>query len=359
MKVQQELTLPLFAVIIAASLAHDVLASCPTTTQGPPCQEYWRTETVFIGLATRVVRTPINTGLMIGPYVQSTVYFYIEQAFKGIEGTEVVLELNHCGYFFKEGERYLVYAHRNPNNNKLDVRAGNSRTRPLSEASDDLNYIRGLSLEASGSRVFGNLTVPTFALSRNKFAGDALQNIRIILEGNDQHQEVFTDSAGRYEFKGLPAGTYKLRAEVPSYLRFDEQTLKLIGRECVPLNIYAMRNAQIAGKVLNTSGQPVRGVAVSLISADGNPEQVLSSKAPSAMTYTDETGRYRFSQLAPGRYLIIINRTEPAMSDGMEVSRLIPHLFYPGVNDLRDATVIVLRRDSQPEEYIFHLPTPE
>ena len=359
MKVQQKLTLPLFAVIIAASLAHDVLASCPTTTQGPPCQEYWHTEAVFIGLATRIERTPNNTGLMMGPYVQSTVYFYIEQAFKGIEGTEVVLELNHCGYVFKEGERYLVYAHRNPNNNKLDVRAGNSRTRPLTEAIEDLNYIRGLSSGASGARVFGKLTVPTFALKQNKFDGDPLQNIKLTLDGNDQHQELFTDGEGRYEFKGLPAGTYKLRAEVPAYLQFDEQTLKLIGRECVPLHIYAMRIAKIAGRVLNASGQAVRGVSVSLVSADANPEQILSSKAPSAMTLTDEAGRYRFSQLAPGRYLLIINRTEPAISDGMEVSRLIPHLFYPGVNDLRDATVIVLRRDSQPEEYIFHLPTPE
>jgi Carboxypeptidase regulatory-like domain len=356
-KVQQKLTL--FALIILASLAHDVLASCPTTTQGPPCQEYWRTDAVFIGLATRVVRTPNNTGLGIGPYVQTTVYFYIEQAFKGIDGTEVVLDLNHCGYFFKEGERYLVYAHRDRNNNKLDVRAGNSRTRPLSEAADDLNYIRGLSSGASGARVFGKLTVPTFALKQNKFDGDALPNIRLTLDGNDQYQEVFTDSEGRYEFKGLPAGTYKLRAEIPPYLRFDEQTLKLIGRECVPLDINAMRKAQIAGRVFNASGQPLRGVPVSLVSADASPEQILSRKAPSAMTSTDEQGRYRFSQLAPGRYLIIINRKEPAISEGTEVSRIVPHLFYPGVSDLRDATAIVLRSDQAPEEYNFHLPVPE
>src|SRR5215216_2529705 len=110
MKVQQKLVLCFFPLIILVGLTNDALASCPTTQQGPPCVEFWRTEAVFIGLANRVVHTPNNTGLAIGPYVRTTVYFSVEEAFKGVGETGIVLNLDHCGYLFKENERYLVYA---------------------------------------------------------------------------------------------------------------------------------------------------------------------------------------------------------------------------------------------------------
>ena len=242
MKVQQKLALCFFPLVILAGLANDALATCPTTQQGPPCQEFWRTEAVFIGVASQVVHTPNNTGLMIGPYVRTTVYFSIEEAFKGVVGTGIVLELDYCGYRFKENERYLVYAHRNPNTKELDVRAGNTRTRLLSEANEDLEYIRGLSSAGPGSRVFGKVAHSTHNLKESRFEVNALQNTKVILEGDNQRQEVVTDSEGRYEFKGIPAGTYRVRAEIPVHFNYDEQTIKVNGRECVPLDISARHN---------------------------------------------------------------------------------------------------------------------
>jgi len=72
-------------------------------------------------VADRVVPVPNNTALAIGPYLRSTVYFTIEEAFKGVGGTALVMELGACGYGFKEDERCLVYANRNPDNKQLDV----------------------------------------------------------------------------------------------------------------------------------------------------------------------------------------------------------------------------------------------
>ena len=58
MKSQQKLAIYLLSLLTLFSLTTDALASCPLVQQGPPCQEYWRTEAVFIGVANRVVRTP-------------------------------------------------------------------------------------------------------------------------------------------------------------------------------------------------------------------------------------------------------------------------------------------------------------
>jgi len=51
-------------------------------------------------VADRVVPVPNNTALAIGPYLRSTVYFTIEEAFKGVGGTALVMELGACGYGF-------------------------------------------------------------------------------------------------------------------------------------------------------------------------------------------------------------------------------------------------------------------
>ena len=349
----------LFAPLIFASSAISGFASCPITTQGPPCQEYWRTDAVFIGLVTRAVRVPNNTMLMVGPYLQSTVYFNVEEAFKGVDGSAVVFELDHCGYSFKENERYLVYAFRNYNTNKLEVRAGNTRTRPLSEAAEDLQYIRGLSSAEPGVRIFGKVVLSTVNIKHLGWDSEPLSNIKVILEGKKGRQEVITDSEGQYEFKGLPADDYEIRAEFPEYLSSGKYAIGRIGNGCVPVSLSARPKGQIAGRVLDNNGKPLRDVPVSLVSADAPLEEIVyesKEKAAWTFTYTNQEGSYWFSDLAPGRYLVVINRTEFERSRAAEAARLLPRLFYPGVSDPSGATVIVVGRERKAEEYNFNLP---
>jgi hypothetical protein len=349
----------LFALLIVASSAINTFASCPTTTQGPPCQEYWRTDAVFVGLVTRAVRVPNNTMLMVGPYLQSTVYFNVEEAFKGVDGSAAVLELDHCGYLFKENERYLVYAYHNFNTKKLDVRAGNTRTRPLSEAAEDLQYLRGLPSAEPGVRVFGKVALSTVNIKHFGWDSEPLSNIKVILDGKKGRQEVVTDSEGQYEFKGLPADDYEIRAEFPDYLISERYQLGRVSNGCVPVSLIARPKGQIAGRVLDNKGKPLRDVPVSLVSADATLEEILNEskeKAAWAFTYTNEKGSYWFSDLAPGRYLVVINRSEFERSRAAEAARLLPRLFYPGVNDTSGATVIVVGKERKAEEYNFNLP---
>ena len=179
------------------------------------------------------------------------------------------------------------------------------------------------------------------------------------MEGDDYRREIATDSDGRYQFKGLPAGTYRLRAEIPAGFRYDEVTLKVNGRECVPLDIAGISKWEIAGRVLDVNGKPLESVPVTLVPADVPVEQMLSEgkeKRSWTMTWTSKEGRYRFTQLAPGRYLLIINRTEQETVLGTSLSRSLPRLFYPGVSDVNSATVIVLGKDDEVREYEFRLP---
>ena len=318
MKVQQKLVSCFFALVTLVALSVDARASCPITEQGPPCQEYWRAEAVFIGTVNRVVYTPDKPTPENWMYVRRTVYITIEEAFRGIEAAALVLNLNSCGFNFKEGERYLIYAHRNPNNKELDVRAGFTRTRLISEGAEDLNYIRGLS-PASGSRVFGKVVQSTYDYKDGGYKVESLPNVKVTLAGNSQRLEVVTDSEGKYEFKGVTAGNYRVGAEIPNYLNYDEVPVNLMGRECAPVNIYVRRKGLIVGRVFDVNKKPLALVPVTLVSADASFEDILAErkgKTVGVLTYTDRDGRFRFTELPPGRYFLIINRSESDKSTG-------------------------------------------
>ena len=359
MQVQRRLGWCFILLITLSSLTTNALASCPLMSPGPACVEYWGADAVFIGVASRVVQVPNDTLLSVGPYLRSTVYFTIEEAFKGVGGTGLVLDLDHCGHSFKEGERYLVYAHRNPNNQQLDVRLGNTRTRPFSEATEDLQYIRGLASAEDGSRVFGKVAHYSYNVKRNDFDVERLKNIRVTLEGDNQRQEVLSDSEGRYEFKRLPTGTYRLQAELPPHLSLDKQTIKVTGRGCMPLDFSARSKGQIAGSILDVNGKPLLSVPVSLVPANTSAEEMFAEskdKMVWPIAFTNQDGRFLFAQLPPGRYLLIINRTEFERSRARETFRHLPRLFYPGVSDVSGATVIVVGKDDEAREYDFRLP---
>ena len=347
-------------LIIIASFATVVLASCPGTEPGPPCLAYWQTDAVFIAVADRVVHVPNNTALAIGPYLRSTVYFTIEEAFKGVGGTALVMELGACGHVFKEGERYLVYANRDPNNKELDVRQGWTRTRLLSEADADLKYIRGLATAEFGSRVFGKVALNSHNVKEPRHEVEPLKNIKVALEGNEQHYEVFTDSEGRYEFRRVLPGTYRLRAEIPgSYRTYDDPEIRLNGRDCLPADIWATRKGQIMGRVVDENEKPLPSVPISLVSADARIEEIFpdgKGKPGWPVIHTDREGRFWFTRLAPGRYLLVMNLTQSETTRTTGTSRALPRLFYPGVSDFSGATVIVVGDSSDQRVYEFRLP---
>jgi len=359
MKVQRKLTSYLLPLITLLSVTNNLLASCPRMEPGPPCQEYWRTDAVFIGVAHRVVNVPNNTFLSVGPYLRTTAYFTIEEAFKGVGGTGIVFDSQNCGYLFKEGERYLVYAHRNTSNQQLEVPDGNTRTRPLSEAAEDLQYIRGLASAEPGSRIFGKVGEHNYGIYEKPPNPETLKNIKVVLEGNDQRQEITTDSEGRYEFKRLLSGTYRIIAELPTHFTHDGLKITVNGYGCVPVDIPASRKARIAGRVFDKNGETLIGVPVSLVPADASYEEIFAEAKDRSVwpfSLTTLQGRFGFSYLRPGRYLLIINRTEYERSQGRKRGLPLPRLFYPGVSDASAATVIVIDKDTEPREYDFRLP---
>jgi hypothetical protein len=139
-----------------------------------------------------------------------------------------------CGYGFRLGGQYLVYAYRQKDGSLYTGIC--SRTRPLSEAADDLAYIRGLSSTKPGATVFGQVQ------GRSKTGEQlrAVKGARIIIEGPAKLVEATTDEKGRYRVSDLPPDKYKVRVAPPGSLNVhpSEREAKVVDRGCAQIDFW-------------------------------------------------------------------------------------------------------------------------
>ena len=119
--------------------------------------ELFNTDVVFAGTVQAMSPVEIS-GSPILRYLR--VVFAVSSAFRGLQGSVVDVVTPDsgaaCGYAFKLGGQYLVYARRLPDSGRLEVSLG-SRTRPLAEAGEDLSFFQTLSTATGGARVFGTI----------------------------------------------------------------------------------------------------------------------------------------------------------------------------------------------------------
>jgi hypothetical protein len=355
-------------------------ASCPILMQQPPCFEFWRTDAVFIATAVEVKEKPFNWDMSFSP-PPIIVKLKVEELFKGVEEKEITLDMNNCGYQFKQGEKYLVYAYRNPNDKKLYVRLGGTRTQPLAEAGEDLNYIRSVlrgepqpkiigtvgetstnvRFYPSNVRFYSSIRLTSYfdSFLKPSFDGRPAPNVKVIAERNGQIYETFTDGEGIYRFFDLPDGDYKIRPEFPSFFDVKEQTAMAKDRGCGVMNLGAYRKGGISGKILDAQGIPIKEIPVSLVFADAPPQEILEQRSDKIVwtsVYTDAKGEYSFKYLPAGSYRIIINRTEFDRSRGSKEAQKLPRLFYPGVNSLEEAATVTIKEGETLKGIDFQVP---
>ncbi len=235
-------------------------SACSCLPKQAPCQAYWEASVVFAG----TVNFSSTVTPKAGKYQFSSrlVRFTVDEAFRGLSGTkaEVMTGLGDadCGYGFRLGGQYLVYAYRQEDG-KLYTGIC-SRTRPLSDATDDLAYMRGLGGAEPGGTIFGEVRSNVRAdgsEARLKTSG-----VKIIVEGPSKRVEAVTDAKGRYRVSGLPPDTYKVTIEPPAQLSTHEREreAKVFDRGCAEISFWLETDPRTSGRVLDSEGQPAADV---------------------------------------------------------------------------------------------------
>lgn len=166
------------AVALAASLttAASPAAACSCKSSGPACQAYWNTDAVFDATVVRIERVPRDE--LVGNEVvtgsKHLVTLDVRQTWKGLESgrLQVVTEAQEaaCGFEFKDGVRYLVFA-RHGRSGELEVSLC-SATREFDGTGDAAEFLaRRMFRRASTHGLNLNVVTRPAAAERRVFRG--------------------------------------------------------------------------------------------------------------------------------------------------------------------------------------------
>jgi len=315
--------------------------SCTCISNGPPCQAYGNTAVVFIGTPIDLKQTTAK--LILDDkyeYPQRLFTFRVEEQFRGINAAQVEIRTGmgggDCGYNFKLGERYLVYGSFNPANG-LYATSICTRTRLVSEATEDLDYIRGLSTREAGATISGVILRHRSNLETGETQQlGPLANIRISVEGEGKSFTTQTDEQGRYQLTKLAPGKYKIKPALPSeWASYDsEQTTTIKDRGCSVVSFYVTDTGRITGRVIDADGEPVPHMMVDLIPAT----QAGSDRPRSLFVSADAEGRFELKFVPPGNYLL--GSRLSGLNGPDEVTTAYPRSYYPGVAKASDGSII-------------------
>jgi hypothetical protein len=350
---RKQLILVLLALAAYSSESSRVFA-CSCVVPAPPCQAYRDASAVFVGTVTDVSTTSVEEVRADGKGRDKNIYqekvfrFSLEQVYKGIDGFQAQVQTGpalggDCGYPFEKGERYLVYAYRDSKTGMLHTSIC-SRTAPVSQAGDDLGFLRGLPESASKTRISGKVIRYTNEVDKTGFRMiQPLASVRVIVSGQGRQYEAITNDGGVYQLVGLPPGRYELEADLPGNLSNSAQTVRLAQGDCAQANILTESNGGVRGKVIDNEGQAVAGIRLDLIPVDvidlnNASQRVIRSHSER----TDKEGRYVFKNIPPGKYYFGFNLVYETRTDYP-----YPRTYFPGTSDRAQAAILTLRDGEQ------------
>ncbi|HYY72016.1 MAG TPA: carboxypeptidase-like regulatory domain-containing protein, partial [Candidatus Bathyarchaeia archaeon] len=191
----------------------------------------------------------------------------------------------------------------------------------------------------------------------NSVTGEPVANALVQVYAPGPRAE-FTGSDGTFVFNDLPPGSYSPVARKPGF--FNDQELSIPTRpmpiqaaQSEPVILKLTPEAHIYGEIKNENEQPLEGVNVR-----AQQWQVVNGErhlVPVGNTVTDDEGNFRLAEVRPGRYYLVFPSTN---NEGWSTSSFqlgskkqeeqgYGGQFYPGVPDLKSATMIEIRPGAQ------------
>jgi hypothetical protein len=341
------------ALLAAASSAF----ACTCMVGAPVCQTYWTAGAVFDATVERIdptSRTEDMGGREV-TFTEKIVHLKIRQAWKGVDADSIdvitAAQGGMCGYDFKPGKRYLVFAERRTADGRWAV-SSCSQTHEFDGTGEDAAFLASLGTAPKGARVYGSIkTMQRRFDGGPTFAEDPVETkVRLLGDGQER---VAMSTGGTFEFTGLAKGPYRLSVELPenSTLRsVGERTIELPDeRACARADYNLAPSGRITGRVVDAAGRPPKRIFIeaNIPDARGQPGSV---SLPAG--YPDEQGRFEIAELPPGRYIVGINLENRPPSQYAPYARTV----YP--SDGTDGTIVTIAHGETFDLGEWRLPPP-
>lgn len=365
-------------LLFCASFFNQVSA-CTCVDYGvPTCALFSRADAVFVGKIERITSAmgDKDASVQLGGVGSMSsrgggliwVHFTFEHAFKGVSG-QTVKALTYrgtsCDLNVKEGQRWLIFAHRNDETRDLNFGAcdGNQR---IEKDSPLIAELERLSKHTGPLSIRGRVAEEQF--SRVKGA-------KAVITGNGLNLETVTDDDGFYSFEVPRAGAYKVKVIVPfsaSLMRFSdddrpidqkpEETLTIFEYSATPspdacdyqffdtFKIDLKATASIAGVFLLDDWKYVPRFYPSVCRLMPTEKETLERCRGESYGLNPD-GTFKFEGLREGTYTIVMNDDD--FLDGNSPFR---RHYYPGVRDFSKAEPIVLGQGEAKTQIRFKAP---
>jgi Carboxypeptidase regulatory-like domain len=206
---------------------------------------------------------------------------------------------------------------------------------------------------AASAQSGGSVSGRVVSSVRGEPVAGATVTLRGLDDGPAQTYITKTAADGRFSIANMVPGTYEPRPSKPGYEQrtpdhfatakdFPPLTVEA-GRAADPVELRLIPDGVIAGKVLDSDGDPVRRASVEAQQHGyvNGKKQLRTIRG----TQTDDRGEYRVYHLAPGKYWVHVqpngrrNQIQPRpMPDSVQSQNMPPPTglaatFYPGSPD--------------------------
>jgi hypothetical protein len=218
-----------------------ISSACSCGEIRPACEVVWAADSVFVGVA---IQEPPDRSWWFDrpegppppPPAWNKTKFTVKEVFRGDVEPEVDVYTRSgggtCGYRFRPGFPYLVYAYRHKGRDRLET-SSCSRTRPAFDAKLELPYLRDLANAVP--EVFGlviDSARPSPGLTR-------IVGAKFDLESESANYTVYSAEDGWYHFAVIQPGEYTLRVTLPDGREVEEtRSFTLLPQRCAEHNFF-------------------------------------------------------------------------------------------------------------------------
>ena len=195
-------------------------AACSCMQVGPACQAFWKTDAVFdatVDAIEPVTRTDNSMRDRPMAFKEKVVKLSVRESWKGVDpGRLEVVTADQgaaCGFDFKPGRRYLVFAWKRPLDGRWSVSLC-SATREFDGSGDAARFLASLSKPPAGGRIFGSVKAfeRHFDTEHSTTERPVDATVRLIGGGQDRRA---ISTGGQFEFAGLDVDRYRLELQLP------------------------------------------------------------------------------------------------------------------------------------------------
>jgi len=368
-------------LVILMLASCDAVLGCTCVGVGPACSEAPSANitAVFLGTVDSV-GTPSALDFLGGDRVTSATPFggtlkvtiTVQEAFKGVDAKKLVVRTASseaaCGFPFKKGEQYLVYATEWKGQLYTSIC---QRTRPARFATEDLAYLRKMQSLPNTSEILGTYKrytfdpnfVPKFTPSimdhyrppeesYRAMAPMAGETATVTSEGG----EVFKTKVGadgQFSFTGLVPGKYAIKVSVPPKLApaigwvsgkgLWTNSFEVLPKGCAEVTFRTQPDGHITGRIVTGQGQPLPNVQV----CAWNVEKKFNLYLCDGSVHNESNGSFDIGPLAPGKYVLgayvwTLPQGYPGMQDDRDRLTKATLRFFPGTTEYDRAKPIVL-----------------